>query len=56
MPSTGDLINQDIQSATRRAMNNLKSILEAAGSSLAKVVKTTLFIKKPNSSTGKCSR
>jgi 2-iminobutanoate/2-iminopropanoate deaminase len=45
MPSSGDLISQDIQSETRQSMNNLKSILEAAGSSLEKVVKTTLFIK-----------
>jgi len=33
------------KSETRQAMNNLKAILEAAGSKLEKVVKTTLFIK-----------
>ena len=44
-PATGDLITEDIKTETRQAMNNLKTILEAAGSSLEKVVKTTLFIK-----------
>ena len=44
-PTTGNLVNNDIKSETRQAMENLKHILEAAGSSLAKVVKTTLFIK-----------
>ena len=44
-PATGNLITDDIKTETRQAMNNLKTIIEAAGSSLEKVVKTTLFIK-----------
>jgi 2-iminobutanoate/2-iminopropanoate deaminase len=44
-PATGNLVTDDIKTETRQAMNNLKMILEAAGSSLEKVVKTTLFIK-----------
>ena len=44
-PATGNLITDDIKTETRQAMTNLKTILEAAGSSLEKVVKTTLFIK-----------
>ena len=44
-PATGELITDDIKTETRQAMRNLKTILEAAGSSLEKVVKTTLFIK-----------
>ena len=44
-PATGNLVTDDIKTETRQAMNNLKVILEAAGSSLEKVVKTTLFIK-----------
>ena len=44
-PATGDLLIDDIKTETRQAMHNLKTILEAAGSSLEKVVKTTLFIK-----------
>ena len=47
-PSTGDLITDHIRSETRQAIENLKSILEEAGSSLEKVVKTTLFIKDMN--------
>jgi 2-iminobutanoate/2-iminopropanoate deaminase len=44
-PATGDLLQDDIQAETRRAMQNLKAILQAAGSGLDKVVKTTLFIR-----------
>ncbi len=44
-PESGKLVTDDIKSETRQAMNNLKAILEAAGSKLEKVVKTTLFIK-----------
>lgn len=47
-PATGNLVNGDIKSETRQAMKNLKTILEAAGSSLEKVIKTTLFIKEMN--------
>ena len=44
-PVTGQLVNNDIKSETRQAIENLKNIIEAAGSSLEKVIKTTLFIK-----------
>ena len=47
-PATGELKNDDIQIETRQAMHNLKNVLEAAGSNLEKVVKTTLFIKDMN--------
>ncbi len=47
-PATGALQNDDIQTETRAALTNLKAILEAAGSSLALVVKTTLYIKDMN--------
>ena len=47
-PATMDLVNADIQSETRQALENLKQVLLAAGSSLEKVVKTTLFIKDMN--------
>jgi len=47
-PATGELMNGDIQVETRQAMHNLKNVLEAAGSSLQKVIKTTLFIKDMN--------
>ena len=44
-PATGNLVDSDIRKETRQAMNNLKNILTAAGSSLENVVKVTLFIK-----------
>ena len=47
-PASGNLVTSDIKSETRQALENLKHILQAAGSSLEKVVKTTLFIKEMN--------
>lgn len=44
-PETGVLVNDDITAETRQAMTNIKNILEAAGSGLEKVLKTTLFIR-----------
>jgi 2-iminobutanoate/2-iminopropanoate deaminase len=44
-PKTGDLVEGDIRMQTRRVMDNLKAILEAAGSSLERVVKATVFLK-----------
>lgn len=41
---TGDLSTGDIKDQTRICMNNLSTILKAAGSSLEKVVKTTIFL------------
>ncbi|MDR2076792.1 MAG: RidA family protein [Desulfovibrio sp.] len=42
-PETGDL-PADIAGQTRQCLENLKAILEAAGSGLDKVVKTTVFL------------
>lgn len=44
-PSTGELVSGDVKKATERSLENVKAILEAAGSSLDKVVKTTVFVK-----------
>jgi 2-iminobutanoate/2-iminopropanoate deaminase len=44
-PSTGDLVEGNIAVQTRRVMENLKAVLTAAGSSLERVVKTTVFLK-----------
>lgn len=44
-PTTGDLVEGGIQAQTRQALTNLKAVLEAAGSSLEGVVKTTVFLK-----------
>ncbi len=44
-PVTGALLNGSIEEQTRRVLLNLKAVLEAAGSSLDLVVKTTVFLK-----------
>lgn len=44
-PANGELVTADIEAETRQAMENLKAILISTGSSLEKVVKTSLFIK-----------
>jgi len=43
-PATGDLLEGDIQAQTDRVLENLRAVLEAAGSSLSAVVKTTVFL------------
>ena len=45
-PITGELISEGIEAETTQVLENLKNILETAGSSLAKVIKTTVFIKE----------
>jgi 2-iminobutanoate/2-iminopropanoate deaminase len=47
-PSTGALMNQDIQQETHQVMHNLRSILTAADMSFHHVVKTTIFITDMN--------
>ncbi len=42
-PATGQFPGGDIESQTRRVLENLKMTLEAAGSSLDRVVKTTIY-------------
>lgn len=44
-PATGDLVAADVELQTRQSLTNLKNVLEAAGSGLEKVVKTTVFLK-----------
>src|SRR5262245_33507750 len=44
-PQTGQLEKGDVRNETRRTLENLKAILEAAGSSLAKVVRTNVYLK-----------
>lgn len=44
-PASGELVAGDVEAQTRQALTNLKHVLEAAGSSLDKVVKTTVFLK-----------
>ena len=44
-PGTGQVVEGDIAAQTARVLENLKAVLEASGSGLDKVVKTTVFIK-----------
>jgi 2-iminobutanoate/2-iminopropanoate deaminase len=43
-PETGDLDNVDVPTETKRVMQNLQAILDAAGSSFNQVIKTTIFL------------
>ncbi|MDI6840976.1 MAG: RidA family protein [bacterium] len=44
-PETGKIVGDDIKSQTRKVIENLKAILEAGGSSLNNVIKTTVYLK-----------
>jgi 2-iminobutanoate/2-iminopropanoate deaminase len=44
-PATGQLVEGDAAVQTERVLRNLAAILEAAGSSLARVPKTTVYLK-----------
>ncbi len=44
-PETGDLVAGGIEAQTRKALENLANVLEAGGSSLDQVVKTTVFLQ-----------
>ena len=47
-PRTNEFIGGDICQQTERAMENLKAVVEAAGSNLHHVVKSTVFLKDMN--------
>ena len=44
-PASGSIVEGDVTAQTERVLENLKAVLEAAGSSMEKVLKTTVFIK-----------
>ena len=44
-PGGGDLVEGGVEAEARQALANLKAVLEAGGSSMAQVVKTTVFLK-----------
>ncbi|WP_027400358.1 RidA family protein [Anaerovorax odorimutans] len=44
-PSSGEIVGKTIEEQTEQVFKNVKAILEEAGSSLDKVLKTTVFIK-----------
>lgn len=44
-PATNQVVEGDIAAQTQRVLDNLKAVLEASGSSLAWVLKTTVYLK-----------
>jgi 2-iminobutanoate/2-iminopropanoate deaminase len=47
-PASGELIEGTIEEKTRRVLDNLRAVAEAAGGGLKDVVKTTVFLKDMN--------
>ena len=47
-PATGQIVAGDIAQQTKRVLDNLKAIVEAAGSSMDKTVKATVYLKDMN--------
>jgi 2-iminobutanoate/2-iminopropanoate deaminase len=43
-PATGELVGDDVQAQTQRVLQNVQALLASAGTSLANVVKTTVFL------------
>ncbi|MGQ2983899.1 RidA family protein [Flavobacterium sp.] len=43
-PETGELITSDIETETKQVMENMKTVLEAAGTNFSNVIKATIFI------------
>lgn len=47
-PQSGQMVEGDIETQTRRVLDNLRAVLQAAGVSLEHVVKTTIFLQDMN--------
>lgn len=47
-PATNELVLDNIEAETHQVMQNMQAIVEAAGSSLEKVLKATVFVKDMN--------
>jgi 2-iminobutanoate/2-iminopropanoate deaminase len=45
-PTSGELVGEDVQAQTHQVFKNLQAVLESAGTSLANVVKTTVFLAR----------
>jgi 2-iminobutanoate/2-iminopropanoate deaminase len=44
-PATMQIVEGDIETQTRRVLSNIQAVLENAGTSLSRVVKTTVFMQ-----------
>lgn len=47
-PQTGELVGAEIQAQTKQVLQNLQAVVEAGGSELHHVLKTTVFLKDMN--------
>ena len=47
-PATGQFVSDDVAEQTEQVFKNLEAVLEAAGTELGKVVKTTVFLADMN--------
>ncbi len=47
-PVTGNVVEGGVEAETRQCFKNLQAVLEAAGSSLKKAVKTTVYLRNMN--------
>lgn len=47
-PKTGEFVSENVSEQTHQVLRNLKAVLEAAGSDLENVVKTTVFLADMN--------
>lgn len=47
-PKTNEFVGGDVRQQTERTLENLKGIVEAAGTKLSHAVKTTVFLKNMN--------
>ena len=47
-PATGQFVSEDVAEQTEQVLKNLSAVLEAEGSDLGKVVKTTVFLADMN--------
>jgi len=47
-PEIGDIVDGGIEAETRQVLTNIQAVLKAAGSSLERVVKTTVFLRDMN--------
>ncbi|MHA1909289.1 MAG: RidA family protein [Candidatus Thorarchaeota archaeon] len=47
-PKSGEMVTGSITEQTKQSLSNVKGVIEAAGSSMDKVVKVTVFLKDMN--------
>ena len=48
VPATGEFVSNDVSEQTEQVLKNMSAVLEAAGSGLNNVVKTTVFLADMN--------